>query len=331
MGNATFRTEVNAGSFPAKIGYENPALFVGSCFANHIGEKMQDYKFKADLNPFGVIYNPVSVLNSLKILRDKKVFTEKDLYFYDRKWISFYHYTGFAHPDKEVCLEKINNRIQFSSDRFKEADFLFITLGTAQVYEWIETGEVVSNCHKIPASKFNPRLLDVDEIIKAYSVFLNELFVQKPDLRVIFTVSPVRHWKDGPVENQRSKAVLLLAVQALVEQFDRVSYFPAYEIMMDDLRDYRFYAEDMLHIGPMGVDYIWNKFFQALIKDEARPVMLEVEKIIKAANHRPFNAGSEEFRKFVTKTLSQINQLVQQYPFLDFSKEETLLQQWLNK
>jgi len=276
MGKNKFRTEVEIREFPEKIGFKSSCMFVGSCFTQHIGERMRDLKFRVDMNPFGMVYNPLTVLNSLKILQTQKFFTENDLQYYNNRWFSFSHYTGFSDPDKSNCIQKINDRIRTSSAFFLGSDFIFITLGTAWVYEWKQTGEVVSNCHKLPAGNFNRRLLRVEEITKAFIPFLKSLFGKNPGKRLVFTVSPVRHWKDGAVENQRSKSVLLLAVHALVEQFKQVKYFPAYELMMDDLRDYRFYADDMLHIGSAGASYIWEKFQKALIDRESLSLMLEV-------------------------------------------------------
>jgi len=325
MDKNSFRTEIEITEFPEKIGYQSSCMFIGSCFTHHIGERMRDLKFKVDLNPFGMIYNPLSVLNSLKILQEGKFFTKQDLHYHEKKWFSFSHYTGFSNADQEVCLKKINDRIKTSSGFFQNGDFLFITLGTAWVYQWKETNEVVSNCHKLPASKFNRRLLDVGEITKTYTDFFTDLLSRQPDMKVILTLSPVRHWKDGAVENQRSKSILLLAVHNMVEQFQNCFYFPAYEIMMDDLRDYRFYAEDMLHISPSGANYIWEKFRKAFIDSGSLSLMSEVEKISRAVNHRPLNPASEEYRKFVAKTLSEIQQLVSKYPFLNFSEEEKSL------
>ena len=314
-----FRTEVDPGEFFEKTGYQTSCMFVGSCFTHHIGERMRDLKFKVDLNPFGMVYNPISVLNSLKILQEGKFFTEKDLHNYNNKWFSFSHYTGYSHEDKNICLQKINDRLRDSTLFFQNAGFLFLTLGTAWVYEWKPTGEVVSNCHKLPADNFNRRLLSVEEITDTYIPFLKSLFDEFTGKRLIFTVSPVRHWKDGAVENQRSKSILLLAVHKLVEEFDQVSYFPAYELMMDDLRDYRFYADDMLHIGPVGANYIWEKFQKALIDEESLSLIPVVEKIIRAVNHRPINPESKEYLAFKRKTLEQIRESEKKYPFLDFS------------
>ena len=171
-----FRTEVESGKFPKKIGYQTSCMFVGSCFTHHIGERMQELKFRVDLNPFGMVYNPFSVLSSLKILQNHTLFTEKDLHYYNNRWFSFFHYTGFSHADKNICLQRINDRLRDSTLFLQNANFLFLTLGTAWVYEWKHTGEVVSNCHKLPADNFNRRLLNVEEITDAFIPFLKRLF-----------------------------------------------------------------------------------------------------------------------------------------------------------
>ena len=213
----TYRTTFDIPVNDSPLTYNNPVMLIGSCFTENIGERLQELKFPADVNPFGVIYNPLSVKNSLDILIRKKEFSQEDLYFYDNQWISFYHQTSFSHPNPEKCLEVINDRINQSAASLKKADYLFITFGTARVYEWKENNQVVSNCHKIPANKFSRRLLSPKEITNTYAQLIEELADLNPGLKIIFTVSPIRHWKDGAVGNQMSKATLLLAVRNLVE------------------------------------------------------------------------------------------------------------------
>lgn len=317
-----FTTKVNINPSQDKIKYGHGILLVGSCFADNIGDKLKFYKFNTVHNPFGVMYNPVSVKNNLDILIDEKYFAQDDLYWYNDRWISFSHYSAFSNANADDSLKSINDSIRISSELLKKAHFLFLTLGTAWVYEFIESGKIVANCHKIPSEKFKRHLLKSGEIVQLYEELINRLNVINPSLKVVFTVSPIRHWKDGAVNNQVSKSVLILAVHHLIEKYKNVSYFPAYEIFMDELRDYRFYANDMLHPSSFAIDYVWSRFAETYIDEESISLMKEVEKIVLAANHKPFNPNSLEHKSFLGNNLKKIEQLKVKYPFLDFKEEE---------
>ena len=286
---------------------------------------MQELKFRTEVNPFGVVYNPLSVKNSLEILLQKRKLSENDLHFNNHRWFSFYHHSSFSHPEKSLCLSNINSKINSASRFLSEAGFLFITFGTARVFTRIETGEVVSNCHKLPSSAFNRRLLTVDEIVNEYSILLKHLSDKKPDLKVILTLSPIRHWKDGAEGNQISKATLILAVNQLVEMHKNVFYFPSYEIMMDDLRDYRFYADDKIHLSPMAINYIWEKFSRSIFDLETLKLIPRIQKINKALSHTPFDAGSKSYKNFARKTLDEINTLERENQFLKYTEEKDRL------
>jgi hypothetical protein len=275
------------------------------------------------MNPFGILYNPGSIANSLKMILEKRVFTENDLFNDQGVWNSFYHHSRFSDPDREVALEKINSRISFSAEFLRKADFLVITFGTSWVYEWKKTGQVVSNCHKIPAAEFKRFRLGVQEITEVYRELLEEIWKLNPGLKVIFTVSPIRHWKDGAVENQVSKATLLLAIDRLITGFgNRVcGYFPSYELMMVELRDYRFYAEDMLHLSPVAIEYIFERFSQVMITKESLVIAKNVMKIRKALQHRAVNPASDEYGKFLRSTLEEISQLTLRFSSLNFTAE----------
>ncbi len=320
----SFFTEIQIPEFPWKMDYSKSMMFLGSCFSENIGQKLTDMKFKVDMNPFGILYNPESIANSLKILLEKQIFTENDLFNDQGLWNSFSHHSRFSDVDREVALEKINSRIATSSDFLKEADFLAITFGTAGVYEFKETGQIVSNCHKIPAAKFKRFRLGVHEITDTYRELLGQLWKVNPKLKILFTVSPIRHWKDGAVENQLSKATLLLAIDRLITGFgsSNCGYFPSYELMMDELRDYRFYAEDMLHISPVATGYIFDRFSNVLISKESAQVSKSVLKIRKAFEHRPVNTTSVEYKKFLQQNLFEIEQLTSRFPYLDFAEEK---------
>jgi hypothetical protein len=320
----SFFTEIQIPEFPDQMDYSKSMMLFGSCFSENIGQKLIDLKFNVDMNPFGILYNPESIANSLRILLEKRVFTEADLFQDQGLWNSFYHHSRFSDVDQELALEKINNRISSSYEFLKKADFLVITFGTAWVYELRKTGQVVSNCHKIPAADFKRFRLGVFEITNVYRELLEQIWKFNPELKIIFTVSPIRHWKDGAVENQLSKATLLLAIDQLIKGFGDHScaYFPSYELVMDELRDYRFYAEDMLHISPVAVDYIFERFSKVMITKASMDVSKKVMKVRKAFEHRPVNPNTMEFREFVQQNLLQINQLTSQFPRLDFTQEQ---------
>lgn len=328
--NIKFRTEVEVSPLPISIGYSTPTLLFGSCFTEYIGSIMQKRKFPVLINPFGVVYNPISIKLILERILNTMPFTEDDINFRNGLWFSFLHHTSFSSPQKVQCLDKINKELENSINFIKESNYILITFGTARVYYLKEDGRPVANCHKIPAKEFDNRLLSVDEIFVEWSVLLNMLSSVNKDLKVIFTVSPVRHWKDGAHENQLSKSVLHLAINELIKNDpERLFYFPAYELMMDDLRDYRFYGEDMLHPTQGAVNYIWEKFSQTALDESSLGLMNEIEKVIAATSHRPFNPGTTEHQNFISNTLNQIQGIKKVNPSLDFSEEEDLLRAFL--
>ena len=296
---------------------------MGSCFSENMGQKLIDQKFNVDMNPFGILYNPESIGNSLRILLEKSVFTEADLFQDQGLWNSFSHHSRFSDTNPEVALEKINSRIQSSHNFLKKADFLMITLGTSWIYKLINSGQVVANCHKVSAAQFDRYRLKVNEIVDTYEALLEKLWAFNPNLKVIFTVSPIRHLKDGAIENQLSKSTLLLAIDRVISKFSDCCcyYFPAYELMMDELRDYRFYAEDMIHLSPLAINYIFERFTKSMFTVESMEIATEVLKVRKAMEHRPVNPQTAEFRKFINSSLVQIGQLSQRLPYLDFTLE----------
>lgn len=316
-----FRTKVEIPPEDVKIDHNTGILLMGSCFADNIGARLKSLKFRVNHNPFGVLYNPVSVQADLEILTDRKLFTESDLYRYNDRWISFNHYTLFADADKTKCLQRINDSIISASELLAGAGFLFVTFGTSWVYEFLKTGQVVANCHKIPAREFRRFLLGTEDITGSWDVLLTKLKEYNPDLKIIFTVSPIRHWKDGATGNQISKSILLVAIHQLVSRHQNAGYFPAYEIFMDELRDYRFYDKDMIHPSEAGLDYVWERFTGTYISAESMHIIKQTEEIIKARNHRPVNRDSDEYTQFRKKIRGKIDKLLQEYPSLDFSEE----------
>ncbi len=315
-----FRTVIKLGGSDVKISYNSVLLFMGSCFSESIGEKFTERRFNAMVNPFGILYNPVSVKQSIEILLKKVLFDDDMLFENEGLWHSFYHHSRFSSPDKKRVVENINKSIIEGHEILKKADFLFITFGTAWVYENLTDGKIVANCHKLPASKFRRFRLKVDDIVEGYTRLLESLGKFNPNLNIVFTVSPVRHWKDGAHGNQLSKSVLLLAIDELANRYSNVSYFPSYELVMDDLRDYRFYAEDMLHPGSLAVDYIWNRLSETFFDAKAKEFVKEIEKVMKAVKHRPFNSGGEEFRRFVKRETERLKSMETQYPGVDMTE-----------
>lgn len=300
------RTTFDIGASPHKITYNDPAMFIGSCFATSIGKMFEAGHLPVMINPAGTVYNPVSVLNTIKTVAEGREYTISDLYNNNGLWISFNHYTDFSSPHADDVLKKINDKITESHNFLSVSGFLFVTFGTARIYRWKGNGNVVSNCHKIPADKFTNEILSVEEIKELWTCLLDELHTQYPELKVIFTISPIRHWKDGAHGNQVSKSVLFLAVEELLKHPAVISYFPAYELVMDDLRDYRFYDDDMLHLSSSAINYIWEEFSKSWLDEKTIALWHEINKISMAVAHRIQSGSKEELRQFAEKMLTRI-------------------------
>jgi hypothetical protein len=315
------RTTFKIAPSDKKIGYKDPVMFIGSCFASSIGTQMEMGHMPVMINPAGAVYNPVSVCNTIDIIISGKEFVQDDLYYHDGKYLSFYHNTDFSSENPLKVLEKINKKTKEASAFLKNALFLFITLGTARVYRWKKTGLIVSNCHKIPSDQFDNELLTVSDIVKLWSKQLDKLQVLFPWLQVVFTISPVRHWKDGAHGNQVSKSLLFLAVEELLGHPSVPKYFPAYELVMDDLRDYRFYCEDMLHPSPVAIDYIWEAFSECYIDSRTRNLRNDVVRITKACNHRLNTDSGKKIKSFAEVMLTQISDIEHKEPLLNLSAE----------
>ncbi|MGB1205213.1 MAG: GSCFA domain-containing protein [Chitinophagales bacterium] len=323
---SNFRTRIRPQVSPKKISYHTPILFVGSCFTENIGSVVQDLKFQTLINPHGILYNPFSIDETLQSFLLQKKFDINDLHFFNEKYVSFRHHGRFSNADSEKCLEAINESQKKAIDFLEKAEFLILTYGTAYVYEWRENGEVVANCHKIPARNFRRFRLKVSDITQKIGATIEALQERFPKLKIIFTLSPVRHWKDGAAENQVSKAVLRLSIEELCGRFANTFYFPAYEIMMDDLRDYRFYESDMIHPNKTAIDYIWQHFKASFLEEKDEKLMQEIKKIMQAATHRPLQPKSEAHLKFKQKQLAKIAVLEKKYGFLDFEIQKTNFQ-----
>lgn len=315
----SFRTEVTINKAKQLIQYDSNLLFMGSCFATNIGNYFSENCFNSRVNPFGVLYNPLSIANSLNRLIEGPIFTENEVQYQHGSYHTFYHHSSFNHADKTTFLSQVNESFEDGRAFLKKTNYLFITFGTAWVYKHNVSKKVVSNCHKYPASTFNRTLLSSSEIVEQYMRLIHSIKSVNPSINIIFTVSPVRHWKDGAHGNQISKATLLLAIEQLNQSFDNISYFPAYELLLDDLRDYRFYKDDMLHPSDVAIQYIRNKFNSAFFNEKAKAFEQTIKVLKKASEHRPFNIASEAHQKFVLKHIDKLNHGQKQYPLVSLS------------
>lgn len=302
-----------------QIDYNSKIVSLGSCFAVNIGEKFQYYKFQNTINPFGILFHPLALekIISKAILREE--FTEEDIFFHNERWHSFDVHSDLSVSDKEDFLKRLNSNLKNFRNDLIESSHIIITLGTSWVYRKIETDKVVANCHKVSQNQFKKELLSVEVIKNSLEKIIEIIATVNSGAKIIFTISPVRHIKDGFVENQWSKANLISATQQIINQKSEIiNYFPSYEIMMDELRDYRFYAEDMIHPSQTAIDYIWKKFSESWISEEAFATMQEIENIQKGLNHRPFNEKSEQHLSFLGKLQQRITVLERQFPFIKF-------------
>lgn len=324
-----FRTPIQIEAQNDSITYQDKIMMLGSCFSENIGTKLNDYKFDALSNPFGILYNPESIAESLDTIIDQKVFTEDDLFKHEGVWHSFAHHSRFSNADQTLMLKTINEHITAAHQHLKQCKYLILTFGTSWVFEHIENKQVVANCHKLPSKTFQRYRLSLSAILDRYQHLLERLRVTNPQLKLIVTVSPIRHLKDGFQENQLSKSTLTLACHQITNMLDDCHYFPSYEIMMDDLRDYRFYEGDMVHPSDLAIDYIWEQFCNAWVNTSAQKEFKSIEKISSASKHRPFNPKTEVHQGFIKKQLELIKQLEQKNPALNFSEEKEIFTEQL--
>jgi lysophospholipase L1-like esterase len=282
-----FRTEIIIPRAPFAITHQDNILMTGSCFVENMSAQLYHAGFSICVNPFGIVYNPVSAANGLRDLITQKVYTAGNLFLQEGVYHSFAHHSRFSGTNSEAVVEKINTSIAQATQFLQQATLLVVTFGTANTYRHINSGKIVSNCHKVSAREFEEKRLTVEEITTTWNQLIADLQQVNPNLKLLFTVSPIRHWKDGAHENQLSKATLLLAVNELVAANAHCSYFPAYELLLDDLRDYRFYADDLNHPNAQAIAYIWEKFSDAYFEPKTKEKIMEYEKQQKLLNHRP--------------------------------------------
>lgn len=322
-----FRFEFDINKLNEPIRHWNKLLLIGSCFTENIGVKLDRYKFTTLQNPNGILFNPVSVAEALTDYIELNHFSEEQLFNYNEGWHSWKHHSRFSGITAAGAVEKINAST-FAAHKFlKETDYVFITLGSAWIYTLTEkavngkAGQVAANNHKAPADWFYRRLMTPEEVLRVLDNVIHRLFLFNSKLKIIFTISPVRHIREGVVENNRSKAVLIQTVHHLTDKFDRLYYFPAYELVIDDLRDYRFYAEDLVHPNYFATQYVWEKFVDACMDEKTRALMDEIHSINLAYQHKPFNESSEQHKKFLKSYFQKTKNLQEKHSYLDFTKE----------
>ena len=315
-----FRTEIEVSPLTEGLEYGAKIFALGSCFAENISERLRRAKFSIASNPFGVLFNPFSIANAIERLADARTFAVCDITAGKESFFSFDAHSSLDGKSHTEAFGNLNKAVAQGAKSLADADWVILTFGTAWVYE--KEGRVVANCHKQPSSQFVRRRLSVTEIVERYSRLFEGVLHDK---KVILTVSPVRHIGDGLQENSVSKATLRLAVEELVSKYENACYFPSYEILIDDLRDYRYYADDLAHPSKMAVDYVWERFCEAVLAEETRAKMSLVEQIVAAAEHRPFNPESEAHKTFCRKMLAKTESM----PEIDFSLEKSAFERYL--
>ena len=294
------------------IDHNSRIVMLGSCFAENIGKKLIECGFNVVMNPMGILYNPISIHTALQRIIEGREFTEEELFYHNGLWASFMHHGSFSHSDKNEALRMMNERLLEAHHQLKNATHLIITFGSAEIYE--KDGYVVSNCHKLPARQFTHRLLSTNEITTPYY----SLFPAPYSLLPIFTISPVRYLGEGAHHGQINKSTLLLATEQICKETG-ADYFPSYEIMMDELRDYRYYATDMIHPSEVAIDYIFERFTETYLTNEAIRTAEEIKKIKKSLSHRPLHPDSEEYQNFKKKLSQQISTIAQKDPNIKLS------------
>lgn len=299
------------------IDYHAKVMLLGSCFSENIGSKFEYYKFQNTINPFGILFHPKAIETFLERVVEQKLYSEDDLIFQNERFHCFDAHSSLSNSNKEVLLSHLNTILKSTYQQITESTHLIITLGTAWVYEYVERNQVVANCHKIPQKQFQKQILSAQEITGCLQNIAQLVKGVNPKIQTIYTVSPVRHIKDGFIENQQSKAQLLTAIHQLLKGRN-AAYFPSYEIMMDDLRDYRFYKTDMVHPNQMAIDYIWEQFQAVWFKGSVKDTMKQVSVIQNGLAHKPFNSGSEQHQQFVKQLELKKETIIRDFPFMKF-------------
>jgi len=313
-----FTTKIPISKYDTPIDYDSNIISIGSCFAENMSDKFTYFKFQNIVNPFGIIFNPVSIENSIKRIVSKQKFTNEDLFFHNDLWHCFEVHSRFSNPNKTVLLEILNQLIESTFNQISNASHFIITYGSSWVYRHSVSKSIVANCHKLPQKEFKKEILAVETIEKSIQNTISLIQKVNPNCQFVFTVSPVRHLKDGFIENQRSKAHLITAIHNLQQVLINTNYFPSYEITMDELRDYRFYAEDMLHPNQTAIDYIWLRFFENYVLEAIIPTMHKVCEIQRALQHRAIHLNSASHQIFLNALQIKIDKIQNEFPSIKF-------------
>jgi lysophospholipase L1-like esterase len=314
-----FRTNVQIPQSDFKIDYNSNIVSLGSCFAVNMAEKLDYFKFQNTCNPFGILFHPLANEKLIDFAVSGKQFTEKDIFFHNERWHSFDAHSDLSNSSKEDLIANLNTIVKSTKQQLQEASHIIITYGTSWVYRNRQTNEIVANCHKVPQKEFLKQILSVETVENSIQNTIGHIQKINPNVNFVFTVSPVRHLKDGFVENQLSKAHLITAIHKTINNKPKtLNYFPSYEIMMDELRDYRFYTEDMIHPSEVAIDYIWERFSETSISEESHSIMKEIETIQKGLAHRPFNPNSESHQQFLSKLRDKMVKIQNQFPHIQF-------------
>jgi hypothetical protein len=324
-----FMINIDLKPLPARINYNDKLLLVGSCFTEHIGNAMIDLKYDVMQNPNGILFDPSSVCRSLQSYIKPRKYLETDLFENAGVFHSWQHHSRFSGIDKTATVKLMNETQEKAQTFLKQANWIIITLGSAFFYQLSEeatmaneqAGAAVANCHRAPAQWFRKNLLTIDNIISEFDSCLHQLFHFNPALKIIFTISPVRHTRDGVQENNRSKARLIESVHQLVNKFDRLYYFPAYELVIDVLRDYRFYDIDLVHPNYMATEFVLEKFNSVCVDEASVKLSQEIKKLVIARRHKAFQPETQAHRDFLAVHLERTRQLQEKYPFLDLHEE----------
>jgi hypothetical protein len=315
-----FMLDIRVNEPDAKVDYRDKIMMVGSCFTEHIGDHLANLKFDVLQNPHGIVFDPWSAAEAVTSYIENRRYTESDLFFHNELWLSWHHHSRFSGPDKEQVLANINTSQQRAHDFLKEAKWLMVTLGSSYSYR-LENNRPVANCHRAPGQWFSKYMMKTEETVTVWDTCIYRLLQFNPDIRIVFTVSPVRHIRDGVVENNRSKARLIEAVHHLADKFDRIYYFPAYELVIDVLRDYRFYDIDLVHPNYQATSFVIEKFMDHYVNAPSLALSREIEKIVIARKHRPLQPETEAHRRFLSTHAERVRELMAQNPWLDLKEE----------
>jgi hypothetical protein len=317
-----FRTEVSLPEVANQLSYRRNILMVGSCFTENIGNYLYQHLFPVMTNPCGILYNPASIADCINYMAGEKPICESDLFQANGLWNNFSFHSRYSHPDKESALKMMKSSVSDAAQNLKTASHLFLTFGTSWVYRDKENGNIVGNCHKLPASRFTRERLSVEMMTAQWISLLNNLLENYPELSIVLTVSPVRHMKDGSYENQVSKSALFLLIDNLRSHFksEKLCYFPSYDLVMDELRDYRFYNNDMLHLSEVATAFVLEKFNTVFLDKESKQIHDALVKVIKSLDHRPFQAENSIHLDFLARLEEEILRLEKAYPFVSFER-----------